>query len=81
VVTERTESVELGTSAHTEVRRGSGMIQWLGREILVEAFISNEPLAAHRPDMARALIGTELLAGCLLLVDFAARLVEIETQV
>ena len=48
--------------------------------IRIAAPISNEPPAVHRPDMARALIGTELLAGCLMLVDFVDRVAEIETR-
>jgi hypothetical protein len=48
--------------------------------MVVEALISNEPPAVHRPDSARALIGTELLANCLLLIDFSTQIVEIETQ-
>ena len=80
VITQNIETVELGTSAHANVRRGYGTIQWLDRSVQVEAYISDEPVAAHRPDTARALIGTELLAKCLLLVDFAGRVVEIEDQ-
>jgi predicted aspartyl protease len=79
-IEERTESVELATTAKVDVRRAVGTIRWLDRRVAVDALISNEPLGTHRPDMARALTGTELLTGCLLLVDFAARVVEIETQ-
>ncbi len=74
------EYVELGTSSISKVERATGRIEWLGRAIAVDAFVSAEPPATHRPDTARALLGTELLQDCLLLVDFSSRLVEIETQ-
>jgi hypothetical protein len=80
VISEETETVELGTTARADVRQSQGTIVWLGRELRIEAYISNEPPATHRPDTARALLDTELLADCLLLVDFNNRLVEIETQ-
>jgi predicted aspartyl protease len=79
-IKQKTEIVELGTTERVSVRRASGEIFWLGRKLRVEALISNEPTPIYRPDTARALIGTELLSGTLLLVDFASRLVEIETQ-
>jgi hypothetical protein len=74
------EYVELGTTAISKVQRATGSIEWLGKIVSVDAFVSTEPPATYRPDTARALIGTELLRDCLLLVDFAERLVEIETQ-
>ncbi len=74
------ECVELGTTSISKVERAIGRIEWLGRLIAVDAFVSAEPPVAHRPDTARALIGTELLADCLLLVDSFSRLVAIETQ-
>ncbi len=78
---DRKEIVELGTAARALVVVAVGSIRWLDRTIRVAALVSDEPATAQRPDAARALIGTELLAECLLLVDFAARVVEIETQV
>ena len=80
VITENTVVAESGTTVHALLHRATGTIQWLDRSISVDILISNEPAATHRPDTARALLGTELLEGCLLLVDFASRLVEIETQ-
>ena len=80
VSTESEELVELGTTARATVIPAIGSIRWLDRTIKIEALVSNEPAATSRPDMARALIGTELLADCLLLVDFRTRLVEIEDQ-
>jgi predicted aspartyl protease len=80
VITEEAEIVELGTTARVEVRQGFGTMRWLDQDIRVEALISNEKLTVHRPDTARALIGAELLAQCLVLVDYPARRVEIETQ-
>ena len=79
-IKQKTEIVELGTTERVTVRRASGEIFWLGKKLRVEALISNEPTPVYRPDTARALIGTELLFGTLLLVDFASRLVEIESQ-
>jgi predicted aspartyl protease len=80
VIEVRTEAVELATTAQVLVRRATGTIRWLGKDTAVDALITDEPVATHRPDTARALIGAELLAGCLLLVDYPARRVEIETQ-
>lgn len=80
ILKEKTELVELGTTARVEVRRATGVIRWLDRDIQVDALVSNEPPASHRPDLARALVGTELLAGCLLLVDFVDRVAEVETR-
>jgi predicted aspartyl protease len=80
VIEVRTEAVELATAAQVLVRRATGKICWLGRDILVDALITDEPVALHRPDIARALIGAELMATCLLLVDYPSRRVEIETQ-
>ena len=79
-ISDEIETVELGTSAHTSVRRGQATIRWLGRTINIHAYVSTEPPAASRPDIARALIGTELLTGCLLLVDFPSRVVEVEDE-
>jgi predicted aspartyl protease len=79
-IAEETEIVELGTTAQVEVRQGFGTMRWLDRDIRVEALISSEKLTVHRPDTARALIGAELLAKCLVLVDYPARRVEIETH-
>jgi predicted aspartyl protease len=79
-IAEETEIVELGTTAQVKVRWGFGTMRWLDRDIRVEALVSNEKLTVHRPDTARALIGAELLVQCLVLVDYPARRVEIETQ-
>jgi hypothetical protein len=80
VLAKRSEKVELGTSLSVMVREATGIIRWLDRDVPVIAFVSEEPLSVHRPDTARVLLGTELLAGCLLLIDFASGMVEIETQ-
>jgi predicted aspartyl protease len=79
-ITEESEVVELATTAKVQVRQALGTIWWMNREVKIEALISNVPASTHRPDTARALVGTELLSDCLLLVDFATRVVEIETQ-
>ncbi len=80
VIEVRTEAVELATTAQVFVRRATGTIRWLGRDTVVDALITDEPVVVHRPDIARALVGAELLAQCLLLVDYPARSVEIETR-
>jgi predicted aspartyl protease len=74
------EYVELGTTSISKVQRATGQIDWLGKNVSVDAFVSMEPPVTHRPDTARALLGTELLADCLLLVDFTNKVVESETQ-
>ncbi len=79
-VTEDAESVELGTAVKARVLRARGVIWWLDRHIEVEVLVSDEPMPVNRRDTACALVGTELLRNCLLLVDFAARGVEIEDQ-
>lgn len=80
VISADAETVELGTAVKASVLRARGTIQWLGRSIHVEALVSDEPMTVSGRDTARALIGTELLANCLVLVDFVARGVEIEDQ-
>jgi predicted aspartyl protease len=77
-VSETNTTVELGTTARSWVRRGSGTIEWFGKTVTVDVLVSNEEASTHRADTARALLGTQLLAGCLLLVDFEQRTVEIE---
>ena len=56
------------------------MVPWLDRTIRVEAFITDEPMPVSGHDVARALVGTGMLANCLFLVDFVARTVQIEKQ-
>ena len=80
IVTEDAETVELGTAVKTKVLRARGIVRWLDRTIQVEALVSDEPMPVSGRDTARALVGTELLANCPLLVDFVARGVEIEEQ-
>ena len=57
------------------------MVRWLDRTIQVEALVSDEPMPVTGRDTARALVGTELLANCLLLVDFVARGLELPDAV
>jgi predicted aspartyl protease len=79
-ITEEVAVVELGTTLRVQVHRAIGKIHWLDQIIQVDTLVANEELLVQRPDLARALIGTALLADCLLLVDFRTRLVEIEDQ-
>ena len=73
------ESVELGHGESVNVRLGRLRIRWLDRERDVSVLVGErrEPTRAGEPVM---LIGTQLLSPHLLLVDFEARTVEIETQ-
>jgi len=79
-ITEDAESVELGTAMRARVLRARGNIRWFDRVVRIDALVSVEPTPTHRQDTARALIGTELLANCVLLVDFLRREVAIEDK-
>lgn len=79
-VTDDIETVELGTAVTARVLRARGTIHWLDRSLVVEALVSDEPMPTTAHDTAHALVGTELLADCLLLVDFAMRRVTIDDQ-
>lgn len=62
------ESVELGDGSVTEMNIYLVAVTWLGREMQVRAILS---------DSAQSVIGTELLRGCRLEVDFVDRTVRI----
>lgn len=79
-VTEDAETVELGTAVKARVLRARGLVRWLDRVLEVEVLVSDEPMPTSGQDTARALLGTEMLANSMLLVDFVARIVEIEEQ-
>ena len=72
-------SVQMGDGRAVSVRSGRVVLDWLGSRIEVEVFISDEPSRGGegRPI---ALVGAELLVPHLLLVDYRAKTVEIETQ-
>lgn len=73
------QSVQMGDGRSVLVRRGRVVLDWLGARREVEVFISDEPSRGGEGRPV-ALIGAELLAPHLLLVDYGARTVEIETQ-
>ena len=74
----RETEVELGDGRTVLVKEANALIPWLGRERRVRVLVSD----AWAPvgDEPVGLLGTELLAPHLLLVDFTEGTVEIETQ-
>ena len=74
----RETDVELGDGKTVLVNEGRATIQWMGQSRRVRVFVSNDWLPSD--DDPVGLLGTDLLAPHLLLIDFASGLVEIETQ-
>ena len=76
---EDAEEVELGDRSAIAIKLGKLRLRWLDTERDVTVFVSprKDPTREGSPVM---LIGTRLLAPHLLLIDFAANTVEIETQ-
>ena len=74
----RARTIELGDGTSAELRQDRATIPWLGRMRDVRALIADtwQP----RGDDPVGLVGTELISPHLLLIDFEARSVEIETQ-
>ena len=70
--------VELGDGSRTQVFEARAIITWLEQSRSVRVLVSNQWETAG--DAPVGLIGTELLSPNLLLIDFAAKTVEIETQ-
>ena len=70
--------VELGNGAAANVHQGLVGMIWLGRHRTAQVFASESWVQGH-PDAPVALLGTGLLRPHLLLVDFDAATVEIET--
>ena len=75
----KTRQVELGDGRSIGLRVGRVVLSWLGAKREIDVFISDEPSRGGegRP---LALIGAGLLAPHLLLVDYGAATVDIETQ-
>jgi predicted aspartyl protease len=70
--------VEFGDGRASQVVQAEAKLTWLGQTRLMRVLISE---AWHpRAEEPSGLIGTGLLSPHLLLIDFASRLVEIETQ-
>ena len=74
----REVDVQLGNGTVASVIRGRATIPWLGENRLVRVLVADDWLTVG--DAPAGLLGTALLTPHLLMVDFAARTVEIETQ-
>lgn len=74
----REMDVELGDGSIGRVHQGRVQLPWLGEDRAVRVLVSNAWTTTG--DEPVGLIGTELLTPHLLLIDFAARTVEIATQ-
>jgi predicted aspartyl protease len=79
-VLEREETVELGTTERTNVHVAIGHILWFGATVKVEALVAKDGRRRIDPDAPRALIGTKLLAGCHVLIDFPRGTIEVESS-
>lgn len=77
-ILEDSERVELGDGNAIDVRLGRMTIDWLGRQRVVAVFVSGHTRSSSGGPAL--LIGTALLRPHLLLIDFGAETVEVETQ-
>jgi predicted aspartyl protease len=86
VITKVSTMVQLGAEQRAEVARGTASVTWLGQVREIDILVSMETNAGDKkrarvdPDEAHALLGTELLKGSLLMIDFDTGSVEVETQ-
>ena len=71
-------NVELGDGRTVRLYESRATIGWLDQERRVRILVSNDWIVTG--DAPGGLLGTELLAPHLLLIDFASGMVEIETQ-
>lgn len=76
--TARETDVELGDGTIASLNQGRAVVPWLGSQRVVRVLVSDTWTTT--PDAPVGLLGTDLLTPHLLLVDFDARSVEIETQ-
>jgi predicted aspartyl protease len=74
---ESSQTVRLGDESVLDVRLGRVRLSWLGEDREARVYVSPAPAVSSGPVL---LIGTRLLTPHLLLVDFEANTVEIETQ-
>ena len=74
----REAEIELGDGRTVQVNEASATITWLEHERRVRVLVSDDWVAVG--DAPVGLLGTDLLAPHLLLIDFTAGTVEIETQ-
>ena len=75
----RVVRVELGDGRTELVRSGRISLHWLGTRRDLEVFLTDGP-SRFREGTPIALIGAELLMPHLLMVDYGAKSVDIETQ-
>lgn len=73
------ETLRMADGRSVQVRSGRLVVEWLGRRREIEVFVSDEPSQAGEGQPI-ALIGAELLVPHLLMVDYGAKTVDIETQ-
>ena len=78
-ILERTIHVKLAAEQSEEVLQAIGSIDWMGKERRVSVLVTTDCSVLRRDDDPVAMIGTALLTPHLLKIDFASRLVEIET--
>ncbi len=78
-LTGRTSGVELGDGSRREINEVRAKISWLGEEREIWVLVADN-WVPKSPDDPVGLLGTELLPPHLLLVDFTARTVAIETR-
>lgn len=71
--------VELGDGTRAQLYEADARLNWLGESRRVRVLVSNTWIPTRADDPV-GLLGTALLDPHLLLVDFASRSVEIETQ-
>ena len=71
---------KMGDGRVVELRRAQCTVYWLGELRRTEVLVSSEPDQHRGPDEPVVVIGTQLLAPNMLLIDFSAGSVEIETQ-
>jgi len=75
---QRESDVQLGDGRTVRLYEARTTIPWLGEERRVRVLVSDDWVTIG--DAPVGLLGTDLLAPHLLLIDFAERTVEIETQ-
>ncbi len=73
------ETLRMADGRSVQVRSGRLVVEWLGQRREVAVFVSDEP-SRFVEGQPIALIGAELLLPHLLMVDYGAKTVDIETQ-
>ena len=78
-LSDQSEQVELGDGRQVRLRLGRLALDWLGSRREIDVYVSNEPSQSGEGRPV-ALIGARLLEPNLLLIDYGAATVEIESQ-